>query len=291
MFAELERINRRPATFSCRTIRELWTDPHISEQMLRYHLDASVDAASRSAEFMDRSVEWISLTFSLGDGTRVVDLGCGPGLYANPLGRTGAAVTGVDFSPRSIAYARAAADRAGLSVRYETADYLSWRPDERFDLALMIYCDYGAMAPQQRRQLLGRVRDLLRPGGAFLFDVSSLAALASLEETAAYAPRLMDGFWSPNEYFGFLNTFTYPDERASVDRYEIVEADRTRTFCNWVQYYDPESLAAELSESGMIVAELAGDVAGAPYDPSAHEFAVVARPIGPARGRYPYANG
>lgn len=279
MFAELERINRRPTPFSCRTIRELWADPHISEQMLRYHLDASVDAASRSAEFMDRSVAWISRTFSLGDGTRVVDLGCGPGLYASRLARTGTAVTGVDFSPRSIAYAREAADRAGLSVRYVMADYLSWRPDERFDLALMIYCDYGAMAPQQRRRLLERVRDLLEPGGAFLFDVSSLAALADLEEAAAYAPRLMDGFWSPREYFGFLNTFKYPDERASVDRYEIVEADRTRTFCNWVQYYDPESLAAELGEAGFIVAELVGDVAGASFDPSTHEFAVVARPI------------
>jgi SAM-dependent methyltransferase len=188
-------------------------------------------------------------------------------------------VTGIDFSPRSIAHARAAAQQEGLGVRYETADYLSWTPDERFDLALMIFCDYGAMAPRQRRQLLERMRDVLEPGGAFLFDVSSLAALASLEETAAYAPRLMDGFWSPHEYFGFLNTFTYPDERASVDRYEIVEADRTRTFCNWVQYYDPASLAAELAGSGMIVAELVGDVAGAPYDASAHEFAVVARPI------------
>jgi SAM-dependent methyltransferase len=244
--------------------------------MLRYHLDPSVEAASRSAEVIGASVAWIATRFDLTAGTQVVDLGCGPGLYANALARSGTAVTGVDFSPRSIAHAREAARRDGLSTAYVEADYLTWTPEHRFDLALMIYCDYGAMAPLQRGQLLGRVRDLLEPGGAFLLDVSSLAALADLEEVAAYAPMLMDGFWSPNPYFGFMNTFVYPDERVSVDRYEIVEADRTRTFCNWVQYYDPESLAAELGAAGFTVAEVLGDVAGAPYDPAGAEFAVVA---------------
>jgi SAM-dependent methyltransferase len=276
MFTRLERINRRPEPFSCLTIEELWADPHISVQMLRYHLDPSVEAASRSAEVIGASVAWIATRFDLTAGTQVVDLGCGPGLYANALARSGTAVTGVDFSPRSIAHAREAARRDGLSTAYVEADYLTWTPEHRFDLALMIYCDYGAMAPLQRGQLLGRVRDLLEPGGAFLLDVSSLAALADLEEVAAYAPMLMDGFWSPNPYFGFMNTFVYPDERVSVDRYEIVEADRTRTFCNWVQYYDPESLAAELGAAGFTVAEVLGDVAGAPYDPAGAEFAVVA---------------
>jgi SAM-dependent methyltransferase len=279
MFAELEGINRRPEPFSCLTIQELWADPHISEQMLRYHLDPSVDAASRSADFTDRSVAWISARFGIGPGRRVVDLGCGPGLYTGRLARTGAAVTGVDFSPRSIAYAREDAVRAGLPVSFVLADYLAWTPDDRFELALMIYCDYGAMAPPQRRRLLDRLRRILEPGGAFLFDVSSLAALADLEESVAYAPNLMDGFWSSQPYYGFLNTFTYADARASVDRYQIVEPGRTRTFCNWVQYFDPEGLASELGDAGFSVLEVLGDVAGAPYDPGSHEFAVVASPI------------
>jgi len=278
MFGELERINRRPAPYSCRTIEELWTDPHISEQMLRYHLDPSVDAASRPGELIDRAVDWISRTFALGEASGLVDLGCGPGLYTNRLARTGAAVTGVDFSSRSIAYAREVAERDGLPARYVHANYITWNPEDRFDLALMIYRDYGAMAPDDRRQLLGRVRAMLEPGGAFLLDLASLAALADQEEVSAYAPELMSGFWSAEPYYGFLNTFVYPEARVSLDRYEIVEPDRTRTFCNWTQYYDPDSLADELAADGFAVTELLGDVAGAPYDPASHEFAVVARP-------------
>ena len=279
LYEQLDRINRRPELYSCRTIEELWTDPYISEQMLRYHLDPLVDAASRSPEFVDRSVSWIVDTFALGDGRRVVDLGCGPGLYANALARAGAEVTGVDFSSRSLAYAREVAERDGLPARYVQANYITWNPEDRFDLALMIFRDYGAMAPDDRRQLLGRVHAMLEPGGAFLLDLASLAALADQEEASAYAPGLMDRFWSGKPYYGFLNTFVYPEARVSLDRYEIVEPDRTRTFCNWTQYYDPDSLAEELAADGFAVTELIGDVAGAPYDPQSHEFAVVARPL------------
>lgn len=278
MFTELERINRRPEPYACLTIEELWADPHISERMLRFHLDPSVEAASRTADFVARSVAWIARTFVRGP-TRIVDLGCGPGLYTGPLAETGATVTGVDFSPRSIAYAREAAARAGASVTYVEADYLTWSPEHEFDLALMIFGDYGAMAPWQRRQLLGRVHAMLAPGGAFVLDLASLAALADVEEASAYAPGLMDGFWSAHPYFGFLNTFVYPAARISLDRYEIVEAHRTRTFCNWTQYYDPDSLAEELAADGFTTTELIGDVAGAPYDSESHEFAVIARPV------------
>jgi SAM-dependent methyltransferase len=280
LYEQLDRINQRPELYSCRTIEELWTDPHISEQMLRYHLDPALDAASRSPEFVDRSVSWLVETFALGDGARVVDLGCGPGLYANALARAGATVTGVDFSSRSLAYARGVAEREDLPARYVHANYITWSAEDRFDLALMIYRDYGAMAPDDRRQLLRRVRAMLAPGGAFVMDLASLAALADEEEASAYAPGLMDGFWSAEPYYGFLNTFVYPEARVSLDRYEIVEPHRTRTFCNWTQYYDPDSLADELAADGFTVAELIGDVAGSLYDPQSNEFAVVARPVG-----------
>src|SRR5699024_3803164 len=114
------------------------------------------------------------------------------------------------------------------------------------------------------RWLLARVRYLLAPDGAFVFDVASLAAMADLEEVATYAPQLMNGFWASAPYYGFMNTFVYPDERVSLDRYEIVERHRTRTFWTWTQYFDPEALSAELADAGWQVAEVLGDVVGAP---------------------------
>ena len=50
-----------------------------------------------------------------------------------------------------------------------------------------------------------------------------------------------------------------------------------QTIYNWLQHFDPTSLAAELRGAGLEVASVLGDVAGAPYDPDRPEFAVVAR--------------
>ena len=279
LFDALELMNERPAPFSEMAIPELWTDPHISEQMLRYHLDDGASGASRSSQFADRSVQWLSERFALGPGAHVVDLGCGPGQYTLRVARTGAAVVGVDVSERSIAHATSEAERQGLAATHTVADYLEWRPGERFDLALMIYNDYGAMSAEQRRRLLARVVELLASDGALVLDVASLSGMSEVEEVATYAPRMMNGFWSSAPYHGFLHTFIYPGERASVDRYDIIERERTRTFWTWTQYFDPEALTSELAAGGLEVTQLLGDVAGAPYDPAGPEFAVVARPV------------
>ena len=60
MFEKLEDFNARPAPFQYCTARELWTDEHTAKQMLKYHLNETIDAASRNRNFIDRSVAWIS---------------------------------------------------------------------------------------------------------------------------------------------------------------------------------------------------------------------------------------
>jgi SAM-dependent methyltransferase len=278
MFTRLRTMNTRPPIFAHDTVEELWTEPHRAERMLRHHLDGSSDLASRTTAFIERSVRWMSGTFGLGPGKAVADLGCGPGLYTNRLARTGAKVVGVDFSAGSTDHARRVADRAGLAVEYVTANYLTYRTRHRFDVVTLIFCDFCALGPGQRLRLLSTVRTLLKPGGYFLFDVWSLAAFDASRESATYTPMLDDGFWSPHPYFGFRNSFRYEAEKVTLDRYEIVEENRTSVFLNWLQHFDHTTLIAELEAAGLRCNRLFGDVAGAPYDPSAYGFAIVAGP-------------
>ena len=137
MFEELMDITRRPEPFREYTARELWTDPHTAERMLAFHLDDSVDAASRNGMFVDHSVSWIVSHFDLKPGAKVADFGCGPGLYARRLARAGLDVTGIDFSENSLRHARGSARAEGLDIDYVHADYLSFETDRRFDLILM----------------------------------------------------------------------------------------------------------------------------------------------------------
>jgi SAM-dependent methyltransferase len=277
MFAQLEEINKRPEPFACYTAADLWTDPHTSEQMLAYHLNPEIDVSSRRSEFIDRSVGWIASYLEVGGGTRIADFGCGPGLYANRLAKLGARVTGIDFSPRSIAYARQIADAEGLTAAYVNRNYLEYETDDRFDIILMIMCDYCALSPAQRVTLLAKFRTLLATGGSVLLDVYSMKAYEKREEAVFYEKNLLNGFWSPENYYGFLNTFKYDDVGVVLDKYTIVEARRTRMVYNWLQHFSPESLQREFEQAGFTRLERHGHVAGAPFDAAASEFAVVAR--------------
>ncbi len=277
MFLELQRLNERPAVFSQHTTADLWTDPHTSAQMLRHHLDGSVDISSHRTAFIEAAVAWIIESFGLVAGSRVLDLGCGPGLYTHRLARAGIDVTGVDFSARSIAYARRAAHQDGLPVTYVEADYLTWEPDRPYGLVTMIMRDLCAIGPDRRRSLLGKIERLLEPGGAFLFDVDSLVGLEGRKDSASYSCWPDGGFWSPNPYFEFVNDFVYPDDAATVSRHVIVEADRTRTVCNWTQHFSPQSLGLELERTGLRIGAVLGDATGRPFDPQSPQFAVVAR--------------
>lgn len=276
MFEELEKINSRPRPFEFYTASDLWTDEHTSKQMLSFHLNDAIDASSRNSAFIDRSVEWIVSRFNVSAGTKIADFGCGPGLYTARLAKTQADVTGIDFSERSIQYAKEEVARQGLSIRYINQNYLEFETDERFDLVLMIMCDFCALSPAQRKEMLSRFRIFLKTGGCVLLDVYSLKAFGEREETATYEAGLLNGFWSPNKYYGFRNTFRYEREKVVLDKYTIVEADRTRTVYNWFQYFSIEELEREFAECGFVIEALYSDVAGKPFDLCSKEFAIVA---------------
>ncbi len=277
MFEGLESINTRPKPFEFYTASDLWTDDHTSKKMLSFHLNEDIDVSSRCAAFIDRSVEWIVSHFNVGAGTKIADFGCGPGLYAARLSQRRADVTGVDFSKRSIQHAQEVASSKGLSIQYVNQNYLEFESDDRFQIMLLIMCDFCALSPNQRRQMLSKFHALLEPNGSVLLDVYSLTAFEQREETAKYEADLLDGFWSPDKYYGFLNTFKYEEEKVILDKFTIVEAAHTRTVYNWLQYFTPETLEKELVECGFTVEKIYSNVAGSPYNPESPEFAVIAK--------------
>jgi cyclopropane fatty-acyl-phospholipid synthase-like methyltransferase len=279
MFKQLERINRPPKPFEFYTAADLWTDEYTSERMLEFHLDEGVDASSRNIVFIDRSVDWIASHFDIGTGKKVADFGCGPGLYTTRLARRHAAVTGIDFSKRSIEYAQETATRERLPVNYINQNYLYFKTDDRFHLIMMIMCDFCALSPAQRRKILSTFHMLLEPSGFVLLDVYSLIAFSEREEEALYEANLLNGFWSPDRYYGFLNTFKYEKEKVVLDKYTIIEAERSRTIYNWLQYFSPDDIEKEFGEYGFAIESYYSDVAGTPFSSQSREFAVIARKL------------
>ena len=90
-----------------------------------------------------------------------------------------------------------------------------------------------------------------------------------------YQKNQLNGFWSRSAYYAFVSTFKFEAEKVSLDKYTIVEEQRQREVYNWLQYFTPETLGAEARAADLEVTEAYGNVAGAPYDADAAEFAVV----------------
>ena len=275
MFDDLKALLKRPELFSGFDTSALWADPHVAKQMLALHLSDEHAVASRPGADIDAMAAWINDELHL-TGKRVVDLGCGPGLYARRFKAAGADVTGIDLSESSIAYARERGCPGGAFIvgSYLDADLPT------ADVFTLIYGDICAMPPQARQRLFRKVYTALPEDGALVLDAFPTAQFHTKQEATEIALRLDDGFWAAGEYIGLRATFLYPEQTTVLDRYLIVEAARTRTVYNWLEYMTPHRLSTELEQAGFVSSDAIDAVGGTPWRKDDRPFALVARKRG-----------
>ena len=272
----LKDLQQKPAPFEPGEPL-FWNDPHISKQMLATHLNPNIDAASRKPEIIEASVAWIAENLDLQPGEKVLDLGCGPGLYAARLAQRGLAVTGVDYSESSIAYARQYAQDHDLAVDYRYQDYLTLSDEALYDAALLIYGDYCTFDAGQRRHLLENVHRSLKPDGHFVLDVTTRQHRKKHGvQNRWYVSE--GGFWRPGLHLVLEKGFDYPDEKIYLDQMIVIEANGELTvYRNWFQDYDREMISAELAEGGFEVEQVYNDLTGTSFSEDSEWIAVVAK--------------
>lgn len=272
--ALLRAVAEKPAAFAPSS-HPFWDDAHISRHMLAAHLNPAHPGASRSPGFMQRSVDWIAAQAS----GRLLDLGCGPGLYAARLARRGFAVTGVDMSARSIDYAREDAARQGLQIDYVLGNYLQTTFDQAYDAAIMVYCDLGVLSPGDRVRLLRNTWRALKPGGLFIADAWMEHFYGEGEGAHTFAYAEDDGFWSPKPHLTMERRLRYPGG-VHLEQYFVLTDDALETYNIWNESFDKAKLTALLREGGFTPLGFYGDIAGEPWREDGHTICVVARKEG-----------
>lgn len=170
-------------------------------------------------------------------GLTLLDIGCGGGLLAEPLTRLGAAVTGIDASPTTIAIARLHAAQMGLAIDYRETTAEDLRVEgRRFDVVLaMEIVEHVA----DRADFLAAAAGLLKPGGVMV--------VATLNRTTkSYALAIVGA-----EYIlGWLPRGTH----------------------DWRKFVKPDELTAELAATGLTI----GEVTGVTYTPLADRWSLSA---------------
>lgn len=273
MWEELQRFLVEPALYE-RSEAAFWEEEYISQSMLQAHLAPEFEGASRKWAFMDESAAWIAQILPPAVYPALLDVGCGPGLYAERFARAGFHVMGVDISSRSLAYARESAKEQGLAITYSCQNYLRLALEETFDLATMIYCDYGALSDAERRLLLRLLHGRLRAGGRLLLDVFTPIFYEQFETGQTWTLQPEGGFWRGGSYVSLERRAKYGG-RVTLEQSVIVTDGGVTPYYLWSTCFTPADIKKEAQESGFKVCDIYGDVAGRAYTEAGRTMAVL----------------
>lgn len=248
-----------------------WNAHDFSRRMLDEHLSQDHDAASRRFMLIDEHVNWIHNQVLKGKPTRILDLGCGPGLYTNRLASLDHHCVGIDFSPASIAYAREQAEEAGLDCTYVQQDIRSVDYGDEFGLVMSIFGEFNVFRPGAARDILRKTWRALVPNGFLLLEPHTFDAVVKLGEAPPSWYTAEHGLFSDEPHLFLQENFWDPEENVAIQRYDIIAAatgdvehhsSSTQAYTN----KEYQSLLAECGFGEMVFFPSLGGSAGSQED-------------------------
>lgn len=221
--------------------------------MLREHLSQVHDGASRRTELIERHVALIERVGLPQGPSRVLDLGCGPGLYALMLAERGHDVMGIDFSPASIEYAREEAAARSLTCRFELGDVRRVEYGGGYDLVMLLYGEINLFERHEAVDLLKRCVSALAPDGKLLLEVHSYDAVRTRGEAAPRWSVVQAGLFSEAPHLRCDQGFWSEVGRIASGRHWIVDAASSEvTLYGWSMLaYDDAAYEALLADAGL----------------------------------------
>lgn len=124
--------------------------------------------------------------FAINSELKILDVGCGGGLIAEPFARMGATVTAIDASEKNIAVAKIHAEKSGLKIDYRAA--AAEELNEQFDVVFALeIIEHVADVEAFVKSCAG----LVRPGGLLFIATMNrtLKSLALAKIAAEYILR------------------------------------------------------------------------------------------------------
>jgi SAM-dependent methyltransferase len=229
-----------------------WHEPQFSRRMLDEHLTQAHDAASRRFPLIDRHVAWIHEVLLLGRPSRILDLGCGPGLYANRLARLGHTCTGIDFSPASIRYAQATAQAEHLACTFIEQDIRRADYGSGYDLAMLIFGEFNVFSQADADLILDKLYQALRPDGLLLLEPHTYTAVWRIGLEAARWSAAEQGLFCDRPHLYLTENFWEPASQIATCRYYTIDAltGQVSQYAQSLQAYSDGQYRARLARRG-----------------------------------------
>jgi SAM-dependent methyltransferase len=206
-----------------------WNDPAFSARMLREHLDESHGAASRRSAERAAQIDWLWTRLALAPGKRVLDLTCGPGLYAVALARRGCQVTGVDFGPAALAYARqlAAEQAVTATCHFIEQDVRTVTPPAAsYAAALILYGQLAVFTRAEAAALVKTAAASLQPGGRLCIELLDQDRVDKKQSTWWFTDDR--GLWGDAPFVHLGERFWDDEQALSLERFYTLHLETGR---------------------------------------------------------------
>lgn len=251
-----------------------WDDPAFSRRMLREHLSQAHDLASRRSSIIDQHVGWIHHALLGGKPGRILDLGCGPGLYASRLAALGHHCLGIDFSPASIEYADDNSVATSGSASYLFGDIREVEYGSGYDLAMFIFGELNMFRRDDAGSILRKVRGALARGGLLLLEAHSFESIEAMGRQPASWRTAESGLFAEGPHVILSEHFWHEETRVATERTFVIHAGSARVdrYVETAQAYTLEDYRAFLGASGFVLRE---SMPALPGSPDTGEFVVL----------------
>lgn len=229
-----------------------WNEPGFSQRMLKEHLSQAHDAASRRFDIIDRQVEWIHNGLLSSKPARILDLACGPGLYAERLARKGHSVLGIDYSPASINYAVESAQREKLECKYILQDIRRADYPEQVDFVMLIYGELNVFRPDDAREILEKAFKSLNAGGRLLLEPHKYRMVKQLGTQPRSWYSSVGGLFDDEPHIVLQENFWDKKSRTSTIRYYVLEvrSGQVKRYAQSMQAYRKKEYLSLITECG-----------------------------------------
>jgi SAM-dependent methyltransferase len=174
---------------------------------------------------------------------RILDLGCGPGLYAMRFAALGHQCVGIDFSPASIAYAEDEAERYQLDAKYIHGDIRTATYPERQDLVMLIYGELNVFSAADARSILTKAAGCLTESGRLLLEVHGPGVIQRRGQEPSKWYSAKSGLWSDSPHVCLHENYWDSERKTAITRYFVIDSatgEVTPSSASYQDYTDAE---------------------------------------------------
>ncbi len=200
-----------------------WGDPDFSRRMLAEHLSQEHDLASRKRQMIRTQVQWIHEHICNNTPAKLLDIGCGPGLYIEQFAAMDYDCCGIDFSPASIEYAKS---QLGDKAKLIQGDIRSVDFGSDYDLAMMVFGEFNVFSPDECRMILKKIFEALSPGGKLLLEAHTFEAVERIGSTPnswyKSGPGLL-GLFSDNPHICLIENQWLDKQQTALQQFHILD--------------------------------------------------------------------